>query len=493
MRHFKRYIIGFFIICMAICFLTLDANARKYPPYETYAPSYEKIWSVKAIYGDPYPYYALDSPLHPKQILPQFYQDFSYDVEEMKKVWEQCVGFKSPDVVGKIAPEIKPGLKVRYTEMAQYPGLKELMYEDLYNRIKPGDKPHGGNIPYFEVIATRQHYYALPEGLATLKNKGIAKQDEDGYIIWETLVPGGMPFPEPSGPHRAMQVIYNFRYKGAKWGGNGTSISWDHGYTKDFVIDFDGLWESKGVTLARRTQMEPFGWYDERAEKLTEESAGFLIFPAPRDIAGLTISTIKYLPEEKFNSSMTYVPALRRVRKNSSTDTQDPVAGTDIIGDDTGGWMTQKISKTRFPYKYEILDEREYLVVATSWDGAEYITPPSEALAFMDVKMSRRPLYVLKLTQLDKTYIYGYRIFYMDAEHFNLLHAENYDQKGRLYRTFDQNYGFQPTMGSYGWDGAFTLFRDHLDLHSQVQQPYFAPAEFTRDDLNLGALIKAAK
>jgi len=493
MELLKRITISIFVFCMAMCLVTMDANAKgKYPPYESYCPTYEFIYSVKPPYGSDYPYYAEDSPLFVKQVLPQFYQDFSYDIEEMKDVWAKCVGFRSPDRVGKIAPEIKPGLKVKYTELAQHPGLKELMYEDLYNRIKPGSKPHGGNIPEFRVVETTQFYYALPQGLKTLECKGKAKQDEDGYIIWETIVDGGMPFPEPSGPHKPMQIIYNWRYRPSSWDSCGASRSWDHAYTKDFVLDFDGIFETKGLSLYGRTQAEPLGWYDTRAEKLNESGCSFLIFPIPRDVAGLTISTIRYLPPEKFNSSMTYVPALRRVRKNSSTDTQDPIAGTDLIGDDQGTW-SQKISITRFPYKYEIMEDREYLIVAPGIDGSEWISPPEGALQFNNIRMMRRPVYVMKLTQLDNTYIYSYRIFYIDAEHFTIFHTENFDQKGRLYRTFDQTTGFIPTMGSYGWQGGLSLMRDHLDLHSQVQQPYFIPAEFDRNDLNLGALVRAAK
>ena len=492
MELFKRITIGLFIFCMAMCLLTVDANAKEFPPFDSYAPTYEFIYSLKPAYGSDYPYYALDSPLHPKQILPQFYEEFSFDIEEMKKVWEQCIGWKSPDVVGKIAPEIKPGMVIKYTEKDQIPGLKELMYEDLYNRIKPGSKPHCGNIPEGRVVETTQFYYALPQGLATLANKGKAKLDEDGYIVWETIVEGGMPFPEPSGPQKAMQVIYDWTYRPSSWDGHGTSMSWDNAYTKDFVLDFDGRFTTKGLNLAQRTIRDPKPWYDSRAEQLQESGASFLIFPIPRDVSGLTISTIRYLPPEKFNSSMTYVPALRRVRKNSSTDTQDPIAGTDLIGDDQGTW-TQKISKTRFPYKYEIIEDREYLMVAPGIDGSEVIMPPEYAMEFRNIRFMRRPVYVMKLTQLDPSYIYSYRIFYIDKEHFTITHTQNFDQKGRLYRTFNQTTGFLPTMGSYSWYGGISLMRDHLDLHSQVLQPYAVPAEFDRQDLNLGALVRGAK
>ena len=48
------------------------------------------------------------------------------------------------------------------------------------------------------------------------------------------------------------------------------------------------------------------------------------------------------------------------IRKMSATDSQDPVAGQDLIYDDAEGFL-QKISPTRYPYEYRILEEREYL------------------------------------------------------------------------------------------------------------------------------------
>ena len=83
--------------------------------------------------------------------------------------------------------------------------------------------------------------------------------------------------------------------------------------------------------------------------------------------------------------------------------------------------------------------------------------------------------------------------FYIDKETFNFLHIENYDQKGRLYRTWDGNYSFFDEMGTYSWSGMLLLMRDHIDLHSGFQQPYQLPAFWTRQDVSLRGLVKKAK
>ena len=53
--------------------------------------------------------------------------------EEFAKV----VGFKTKDKVGKVAPDIKPGMKIDGTNYTQYPGLKNLLAPSLYARMDP--------------------------------------------------------------------------------------------------------------------------------------------------------------------------------------------------------------------------------------------------------------------------------------------------------------------------------------------------------------------
>ena len=128
---------------------------------------------------------------------------------------------------------------------------------------------------------------------------------------------------------------------------------------------------------------------------------------------------------------------------------------------------------------------------APSWDGSEYIS--SQGLELRNVKFERRPMYVLRLTQLDPNYVYSYRIFYVDKETFNFHHIENYDQKGRLYRTYDDNLGFIPEMGAFGWIGNLMIMKDHVDLHSNLSQGYQLPAFWTRQDVSLRELVKKSK
>jgi hypothetical protein len=208
-------------------------------------------------------------------------------------------------------------------------------------------------------------------------------------------------------------------------------------------------------------------------------------------VAGFGQSALYHLDPNKADQLMVYIPSLRRIRKLSATDSQDPVMGQDIIYDDTEGFM-QKLSPTRYPYTYELMADREFLLPAYTLDGAEYVS--SKEIELRNMKFERRPIYVVKMTQLDPNYVYSSRIFYIDKETFDFFHIENYDQKNRLYRTYDRNYSFFPEMGMTSWCGGLAVMKDFVDIHSTISiDTYQIPAAWNREDVSLQGLLKQAK
>ncbi len=169
------------IVCMIVLFITPFANAEtEWPDPESYTPTTREVFDAKNIIDDPR---SIVDKFHPSKILPpELWAKVSWDKKEMSDLSAEVLGFKAPDVVGKIAPEIKPG-KYTYQDLEKYPGLKKLIPPEMIEYfIKPGGKPHAGNIPEFEIVPTRQYYMSLPVARATKDNMGKAQQDEQGYI-----------------------------------------------------------------------------------------------------------------------------------------------------------------------------------------------------------------------------------------------------------------------------------------------------------------------
>jgi hypothetical protein len=257
-------------------------------------------------------------------------------------------------------------------------------------------------------------------------------------------------------------------------------------YTKDMRLDFEGIYNVRMIRYAGRCLMEPQGFFDKQAQQRGESKAFALMYVSPRDLAGAVQTGLSYLDSEKPDSLMVYMPSARKVRKLAPRDTQDDLSGNGRPYDDWEGFM-QKLSPTRYPYRFEVIEEREYLVPAPTLDGAEYVA--SKGAEFRNVRLERRPIYVVKLTQLDPGYMYSARIFYIDKETFLYYHIENYDQKGRLYRSRDIQYSFFPEMGVFSWTGQ--LIKDHINMRSNFEAMYILPAQWKRSDLDIEGFLGA--
>lgn len=465
---------------LLMCFLTQAVGAEM-PDPESYLPTFTEAKKHKATFDDPRPVMK-DWPM--SEIIPaQLWDTLTYDQEEMKALWAELVGFKAPDVVGKIAPDVGPG-KYTYKDLETNPGLRELLIPYFVeNIIKPGGPPFVGNIPEFEVITTQQYYWSLPIGKMSKENMGKTKLGENGYYVNGTWN-GGFPFPKPSGPHKAQQVMYNYVVGFTtyfSWNANHLYMSPLLGFNKKLAIDNDGFDYIKHMSLAGRALMPPYGFYDARAEKLGELDVVSMMFTAPRDLAGQVMQQTRYIEAEKPTLSLIYIPGLRRVRTLSGTDTQDPVGGQDMITDD----LSPKYSPNAYPWKFEIVEEREFLVPANSIDGAEYMTSPEKGGEIHNVKMERRPVYVVQLTQTDKNYVYSKKIYYVDRETFAVHHNESYDQRGRLYRTYTGPNSWYPESGMLSYYVWPQFARDHIDTHSSVTVPFVFPAVFQRSDIKV--------
>jgi len=462
------------------CFIARSVWAEM-PDPKSYLPTFTEAKKHKETFDDPRPVMK-DWPM--SKIIPaQIWDTLTYDKEQMKVLWAELVGFKAPDMVEKIAPEVKPG-KYTYKDLETNPGLKKLLIPYFVEHvIKPGGPPFVGNIPEFEVVPTRQYYWSLPIAKMTKENMGKTKLGANGYYVNGTWN-GGFPFPKPSGPHKAQQVMYNYVMGFTTyftWNANHLYMSPLLGFNKNLAIDNEGFDYLKHMSLAGRALMPPFGFYDERAEKLGELDVIAMAFTAPRDLAGQVLQQTRYIEAEKPTLSLIYIPGLRRVRTLSGTDTQDPIGGQDMITDD----LSPKYRPNANPWKFEIVEEREFLVPAHTTDGAEYMTSPKKGGEIRNVRMERRPIYVIRLTQMNKNYVYSKKYFYVDRELFYVHHTESYDQRDRLYRTYTGPSAWYPESGMISYYAWPQFARDHIDTHSSVTVPFTFPADYQRSDISV--------
>jgi hypothetical protein len=475
------------VVFVAVSLCPLVALAEeKLPAPETYVPHPSELSGIKKATDDPRDL-TVTYPL--KDVVPpEIMAKLTFDQEKMKKESVKLLGFTAPELVGKIAPEIKPG-KYTYKDVEQNPGLKDLFPPEFVQHIKAPGPPFVCAIPEFEIIPTIQHHLCLPYIELTQRNLGKTKLDKDGYIVpgsWE----GGIPFPLPSGNFKAQQLYYSFEKRSDSFNKNSIMSLESNGYNKNLKMD---KYTTAIVSLSRlmgRFLFPPYGWFDKRAERNGEFYAFAYTNLEPRALRGLGVLNYHYDDPNKLDALMIYVPSLRRIRKMSATDTQDPQG--DLSYDDSD-MMAQKITPKKFPYKFDIIAEREYLL-PTTYNHSPMWVDSKNHYALREVEFQRRPCYVLELTQLDPNYIYSKRVFYIDKETFICLIAAYYDQKGRLYRTqFYEGYIFFPEFGQGMMYGGVISQHDYIDLHSTFQVFFNLPAVFTRKNFTIQYLIKMGK
>ena len=137
-----------------------------------------------------------------------------------------------------------------------------------------------------------------------------------------------------------------------------------------------------------------------------------------------TVGT-SFLDPAKFQQLLLYSPATRRVKTMSSTDQQDPNRA-DAVGMDAMIPSRNPVPRS-FPMQQKIIEEREFLVFSPNADGSLYLT--SDTFEYRNVRMERRPLYVVELMELDKHFVYSKRHYYIDKETFTLYYRTAWDQK----------------------------------------------------------------
>jgi hypothetical protein len=441
---------------MATMLLILTMMASAAYAIEPYKPSWERWEKCKKFFDDNSSI-VKEYPLN-EIIPPEEYKKMVYDIPTMKKKWAEVVGFSAPDVVGKLHPEIKPG-KYNYKEHKAM--FKDMMPESVWDRFDKGGPPFAAQIEEFELIPTKQYYYSLRMAEADLKHMVKIRTTPDGYIIPESYV-AGHPFPRPSGPHKAMQVVYNwlFRYLGGE-DGHYAIERWKV-YDRKFRVIFDAAGENWSIKAAGRLDT-PDGYLDNRARRRRELRIANFGYSAPRDQWGNVLWFLNRIGTENPNQLMIWIAQIRRLRKLSGADSQDTGAGANTILDHYEGF-NHKLSPTVYPYKFRMMEEREYIVPSYTTYHTHSID--SKTIALTGVEMERRPVYVVEMIQQDPSYVYAKLHLYIDKETYMLLGIDDFDHKGRKWRGIWSVFIHRPKMGVFAFANFLTW--NYIDPQVEV-------------------------
>lgn len=238
----------------------------------------------------------------------------------------------------------------------------------------------------------------------------------------------GIPFPgvDEKDPRAAAKLVYNRFYDGYAMG--------------SIFLPFTADWIGRGSGLERTVmcswEQYPLDGYPGHKEKKNKE--GYERFAmirvlAPFDIKGTNILLMRYRGD-KADTTLAYVPAIRRVRRMSPANRSDSFIGSDCCVDDAWcfdgkvnafDWelvgkqdaifpfLSEDVQKLE-PNKYggwttsKSIKQIEYGHQTDGWQGAPW--QPTNLV------WAKRPAFVLKMTPKDPYYNYGEQYLWLDAD-----------------------------------------------------------------------------
>lgn len=352
--------------------------------------------------------------------------------------WEKMLGFKAPDVVGKVAPEIKPGMVIDGSNYKQYPGLKELLPKSLYDRLDPT-----AYAPLAPLKIAKTDQYHLSRGYLTksLENIKKCRLAADGLTL--EGYQGGLPFINPKNGNELVQMA-GYPYLGDSFAMRPMRLRLYNAKNKPEreLRQHLNFLRYKGVTDWREGDITP------NPQDIIYVVSGTFIYP--RDLSGTSYVRTRYVGANQPDSFLLYIPSMRRIRRMSGRDTQDPLFGSDLVWDDYNVYW-QKLSTKDFPCEYRIVKQTEMLLPTftdynwpmdrTQAGYTDYRVDESGDQVYLHFgSWQRRPVTVLEIKSIDSAYLYSRRIITFDSETFLTLHTDLYDNGDRLWRSWVRDY-----------------------------------------------------
>lgn len=370
---------------------------------------------------------------------------------------------------------IKPGTIIDSGNYMNFPQLKDLLPEHQYLRLKKGATR--SDLPPIHIVPTRKLRLSKAEEEWKEKNKNVVKLDPKNHSLvnWKA----GRPFAEPKNMN---EVTWN--YVERHWYGD----SFHFPHVTFVVVDKLNRRKDMDVKLWHRpwkgrTTVPPVPAYPNNPDNILWKQT--TVFTKPYDVAGFAMLRHRYDSLTKNDDSWAYVPAIRRVRRFTGGDLQDPLFGSDNTFDDFAHWLQKIDFKNVVPTKVE-----EGMILVWSY-------VPTQAFDGHQVRVDKRqiyypsweirPVYKLTIEIKDPNYGYSKRITWIDKETYLSNYAEFYDQKGNLFRTWMSGYWWTEE-GGHQWIAAdmedwINGSKTYLQCTTTPYNPTFSDEVFSKDFL----------
>ena len=257
----------------------------------------------------------------------------------------------------------------------------------------------------------------------------------------------GYPFPPTeidcaNDPQAGVKIMWDFVSLGGDGHAHFFYSYWDRG--EKLPLYYEGT--GRTVKLSRRYEPKYLEGNAKgdifRGEK--RKNAFGVEVDAPFDARGIQLLNYRYKSSEKpraeakNDDTWVYVPTLRRVRRISTAQRTDAVAGTDFSMDDLrsfAGIVPQ--------YGWECLAERKIIAPMNSREKAYPYEKDHNfgpfGLSFADDRWELRDTWLVRMTPKNSDHPYHHKDIYIDKETLAPMYSFAYDRKEELWKIIWHN------------------------------------------------------
>ncbi len=312
---------------------------------------------------------------------------------------------------------------------------------------------------------------------ATERYKGASSIGKDGALVGYVA---GRPFPGEidckGDPQAGLTIIWNFM---KRWNGDGANASYFYSYWdlgEQLPLYYEGT--SKIIQLSNRPEPQYLATNGDIFKNEKRLSAYGIEVDAPFDARGILLMTYRYkasdasLDKTKNDDTWVYLPDLRRVRRISSAQRTDAVAGTDFTFDDL-------VSFSGIPPQYEWLCLGEQDTIAP-FNTAVWAYPYDEnhnfgpyGLSYADDRWEVRHAWVIRFDPKNNDHPYAYKDIWIDQQTYEPMYSFAYDRKKELWKIIWHNHRWtedwksgDPRAKNGVWNPAWEGVDDPSDLRT---------------------------
>jgi hypothetical protein len=344
-----------------------------------------------------------------------------------------------------VGAEVSPGETIDKTNWQKVEGL---LPEPVLNWVKKGDFI----LKIGELRYSPRDYLPPVARESMVSNQGKYAINEKDIIV-ETKtgkVPEyieGMPFPEVdlADPKAGEKLLYNKHYHSLSYG--------------SLIYPIPVTWVGRGgyerQVLATYINAPLDGYPPNRALPNPDgiERYNIINVVEPYDLRGFAVMLWRFR-DDRQDMNLSYVPAIRRVRRMSPANRSDAFVGSDLSMDDAWGyegkidqfrWKVVGQQEALFPYS----SDRPETIVKNSkgeWQSTPDVTPnvygfqkegwTGAPWAPVDYLWVKKQVVVIEAVAKDPYYNYGRQVIWFDPEIFQPRYKVVYDRSGGYWKTY---------------------------------------------------------